>query len=103
MAPYLIVALTSLVAYLFAVKRLGRRPSDLPGALARIADAVGTGLVFALVNLAAAGGLVLGLRALTGRFVSLYPLDDGVWLVVSMLQGWLWRLWRDSRSSQVAS
>src|SRR5437763_237314 len=55
MAAYLIVALTSLVAYLFAVKRLGRRPSDLPGALARIADAVGTGLGFALVNLAAVG------------------------------------------------
>jgi len=59
-------------------------------------------LVPPLVVLGAVG-IREGLRALTGRFVSLYPLDDGVWLVVSMLQGWLWRLWRDSRSSQVAS
>jgi hypothetical protein len=95
MTPYLTVVLTSLVAYLLAVKRLGRRPSDLPRALARIADSVGAGVIFALVNLVAAGGLVLGLRALTGRVVSLYPLDDGVWLVVSMLQGWIWRQWRD--------
>jgi len=96
MTPYVTIALTSLLAYLFAVKRLGLRPADLPGALARVADSLGTGLIFTLVNLAAAAGLVLGLRALTGRFVSLYSLDDVVWLVVSLLQGWLWRLWRDS-------
>jgi hypothetical protein len=95
MTPYVAVALTSLVAFLVAVRRLGLRASDLPRVLARIADLVGTGLVFALVNLAVAGGFVLALRALTGRFVTLYSLDDVVWLVVSLLQGWIWRLWRD--------
>jgi hypothetical protein len=97
MTPYVTVALTSLVAYLFAVKRRGRRPAGLPAALGRLADLVGTGAIFALVNLAVAAGFVIGLRALTGRFLSLYALDDGVWLVVSTLQGCLWRLWRDSR------
>ena len=97
MTPYVTIALTSLVAYLFAVKRLGLRPAALPPALGRLADLVGTGAIFALVNLAAAAGFVLGLRALTGRFLSLYALDDGVWLIVSMLQGWIWRLWRDAR------
>jgi len=24
-------------------------------------------------------------------------MHGGVWLIVSMLQGWLWRLWRDAR------
>ena len=96
MTPYVTIALTSLLAYLFAVKRLGLRPSELPRALGRLADSVGTGLIFALVNLAAAGGVVLVLRAVTGRFLSLYTLDDVVWLVVSMLQGWIWRLWRDA-------
>jgi hypothetical protein len=96
MTPYVTVALTSLVAYLFAVKRLGLRPADLRGALARLADSVGSGLIFTLVNLAAAVGIVLVLRAVTGRFVSLYALDDVVWLVVSMLQGWIWRLWREA-------
>ena len=96
MIPYVTIALTSLVAYLFAVKRLGLRPVELPRALGRIADFVGTGLIFALLNLAVAGGFVIALRALTGRFLSLYTLDDTVWLTVSMLQGWLWRLWRDA-------
>ena len=96
MTAYLIVALTSLVAYLVAVRRLGMRPSDLPRAVAGVADSLGTGVIFTLVNLAAAGALVLGLRALTGRFFTLYSLDDVVWLVVSLLQGWLWRLWRDA-------
>jgi len=95
MTPYVTIALTSLVAYLFAVTRLGVRPTELPRALGRLADVVGTGAIFALVNLAAAAGFVLGVRALTGHFLSLYTLDDAVWLTVSMLQGWLWRLWRD--------
>jgi len=96
MTPYLAIALTSLLAYLVAVKRLGRRPADLPRALARVADSLGAGLIFTVVNLAAAGALVLGLRALTGRFFTLYSLDDVVWLVVSLLQGWIWRLWREA-------
>ena len=96
MTPYLTIALTSLVAYLVAVRHLGMRPSDLPRAVAGVADSLGTGVIFTLVNLAAAGALVLGLRALTGRFFTLYSLDDVVWLVVSLLQGWIWRLWRDA-------
>ncbi len=37
MTPYMAVALTSLVAYFIAVKRLGWRPSDLGRALGRMA------------------------------------------------------------------
>jgi hypothetical protein len=29
--------------------------------------------------------------------------DDLVWLAVSMLQGWAWRLWRDSRGRRTAT
>ncbi len=99
MTPYLAVALTSLVAYFIAVKRLGWRPSDLGRALGRMAESLGTGVIFAVVNVLAAAGLVLGLRMLTNRFFSLYSLDDLVWLSVSMLQGWAWGLWRDSKAA----
>jgi hypothetical protein len=98
MTPYVAVALTSLVAYLIAVKRLGWRPSDLPRALGWMAESVGAGVIFALVNVVTAAGLVLAARALTGRFSSLYALDDLVLLTVSMLQGWVWTLWRDRRT-----
>src|SRR3989442_15855328 len=94
MTPYLAVALTSLVAYFIAVKRLGWRPTDLGRALGRMAGALGTGGIFAVVNVLAAAGLVLRLRMLTNRFFSLYSLHDLVWLSVSMLQGWAWGLWR---------
>jgi len=99
MTPYMAVALTSLVAYVIAVKRLGWRPSDLGPALSRMAESLGTGVIFAVVNVLAAAGLVLGLRMLTNRFFSLYSLDDLVWLSVSMLQGWAWGLWRDSKAA----
>ena len=101
MTPYMAVVLTSLVAYVIAVKRLGWRPSDLGPALSRMAESLGAGVIFAVVNLLAAAGLALGLRTLTDRFFSLYSLDDLVWLAVSMLQGWAWGLWRDSKDRRM--
>jgi hypothetical protein len=99
MTPYVTVVLTSLGAYLFAVNRRRLRTVELARALGRLADLVGTGVIFALVNVAVAAGIVLGLRAVTGRFVSLYSVTDPVWLAVSLLQGCLWRLWHDSRQA----
>jgi hypothetical protein len=101
MTPYVAVALTSLAAYLVAVMHLGLRPSDLGRALGRLADSLGSGVVFALLNVVTAAGLILGLRAATDRFFSFYALDDLVWLVVSVLQGWIWRLWRESTTREI--
>jgi hypothetical protein len=50
---------------------------------------------FAIVNLALGAAMILGVRAVTGRFVSLYLLDDVVWIAVSLLQGIAWSLWRE--------
>jgi hypothetical protein len=79
-----------------AVRRLGLSAADLRRAAVHVADALGSGVVFTLLNLGAAVAVVLALRALTGRFFSLYALDDLAWLAVSLLQGWIWRLWRDA-------
>ena len=101
MAPYVTVILTSLAAYLFALKRRRARTVELARALGRLADLLGTGVVFAVVNLVAAAAIVLGIRGVGDRFVSLYSIADPVWLAVSMLQGCLWRLWHDSRRDAV--
>src|SRR5437879_5759615 len=86
MTPYLAVALTSLVAYFIAVKRLGWRPTDLGRALGRMAESLGTGVIFAVVNVLAAAGLVLGLRMLPDRFFSLYSLDHTVWRLLPLIK-----------------
>ena len=90
------VLLTSLSACVFAVIRLRMPAGGLARALAGMADVVGTGVVFALLNVATGAAAVFALRAATGHFVSLYSLDDVMWVVVSLLQGCLWRLWRDA-------
>lgn len=100
MSPYMAIALTSLAAYILAVAILGLRPADLARALGRMADLIGAGVIFAFVNVVAGTALVLTLRALTGRFVSLYTLDDVAWLVVSLLQGAVWWLWRNSETTR---
>jgi hypothetical protein len=96
MSPYVAIALTSIIASIMAVTYLGLRPSDLGRALGRMAELVGAGVIFALVNIAAGAALSLIFRALTGRFVSLYALDDLTWLVVSLMQGCLWWLCRNT-------
>ena len=97
MTPYVTVVLTSLIAYLFARNRRRLRTVELARALGRLADLVGTGAIFAVVNVVAAAAIVLGIRGVTDRFVSLYSIADPTWLAVSMLQGCLWRLWHDGR------
>ena len=54
--------------------------------------------VFAVINLALAAALILGVRTFTPWFASLYLLDDVMWLIVSLLQGIAWSLWRPDRN-----
>jgi len=89
------VLLTSVLACLVAVTRLQLPAGGLARALAGLVDIVGTGVIFATVNVAVGAAAVFVLRAVTGHFVSLYGLDDPVWLVLSLGQGCLWRQWRD--------
>jgi hypothetical protein len=96
------VLLTSLLAGALAVIRLRLSASGLTRALAGLADVVGTGVVFAAFNLATGAAAVFALRVLTGHFVSLYSLDDLMLIVLSLLQGCLWRLWRDASRTGAA-
>ena len=90
------LAVTSLGAYLVGARR-GWPRARLGWALGRALDCVGLGLVFLALNLLVGGALVLALRAATGRFVSLYVLNDGTILLLSLLQGMIAQWWREAR------
>jgi len=94
-----VVGFTSLAAYGLAVKRLGLSSVGLRSAVGRMLECVGTALVFAVVNFGVAAGIILGVRALTAGFISLYWLGDVTWWVLSVLQGLTWWLWREIGSA----
>ena len=66
----LIVGLTSLGAYLAAMQFAGLRRGDLRGAVMETLECLGLVVIFFLANFAVGTALILGLRALTGRFIS---------------------------------
>src|SRR5438874_6536267 len=89
-----ITAFTSFVAFLIGGRLLGWPAGGLRPAVARTLECVGATCVFALANFAAGAALVLGTRVAGGPFLSSYFLGDPIWLVLSLLQGLTWCLWR---------
>jgi hypothetical protein len=89
-----VTGLTSVCAWFVASRWLRLPTGDLIAAVRRMLDCVGTMIIFTVGNLAVGAALILGLRVLGGRFVSLYVLGDDVWFVLSALQGLTWSLWR---------
>ncbi len=90
-----ILGLTSVVGYVLA-RRHGRlRPSELRGAILDVVDYIGLTVVFVICNFALGLALLLGYRALTGRFVSVYVLNDATIVIVSFLQALVIRRWRE--------
>ena len=87
------LALTSLGAVLICVHRLGLPLDGLCHSALRLVDCIGLGLLFLAVNLAIGALMVLGLRIATDSFVSLYVLNDGTILVLSLLQGLIVHSW----------
>jgi hypothetical protein len=92
-----IVALTSLGAFLVATWRLGLRRDGLPKAIGQTLECLGLAVIFLAANLAAGMVLVLGLRAVTGQFISIYGLSDITVAALSLLQALLLQHWRRSR------
>ncbi len=90
----LIVGLTSLAAYLAATRFAGRRRADLQGALKETLECLGLVVIFFLVNFAVGTALILGLRSLTGQFISVYIVNDATLAVLSLLQALVFYRWR---------
>ena len=91
----IIVALTSGGAYLVATRRNGLRRSELPGAVTEALAYLGLAVVFLLANLTVGMALILGLRALTDRFISVYVVNDSTLAILSLLQALILHCWRE--------
>ena len=90
----LIVGLTSLGAYLAAMQFAGLRRGDLRGAVMETLECLGLVVIFFLANFAVGTALILALRGLTGRFISVYVVNDATLAVLSLLQALVFHRWR---------
>jgi hypothetical protein len=88
------VTATSLAGCLVAVRWLGLPARGLRVAAGRMLACLGLTFVFTCANLLVAGAVVAASRVLLGRFMSTYLLDDGVWIVLSLLQGLTLSFWQ---------
>jgi len=96
----LIVGLTSLGAYLAATRFAGLRRGDLRGAVMETLECLGLVVIFFLANFAVGTALILALRGLTGRFISVYIVNDATLAVLSLLQALVFHRWR-ARSTRL--
>lgn len=94
LALAIIVALTSLGAYLVATRRLGLPPADLRRAGVRTLESVGFIVVFLVANVAVGTVGILAIRHLTGHFITAYLISDITLVVLSVLQALCFQWWR---------
>ena len=88
------VVLTSVVAYFLATWALGLQPRSLRSAITEALELFGLSIVFLVANLAAGMCLILGARALSGRFLSVYWINDSTLGLMSFLQAIVFHCWR---------
>src|SRR5262245_28062151 len=89
-----IVALTSSGAFVIGTSSLWLNWPAFGLAVGEPHECVGLAVVFLVVNVLAGVVLILGLRALTGRFISIYWLNDVSLAVLSLLQALVFHCWR---------
>jgi hypothetical protein len=89
----LLVVLTSVGAYAIGRRALGLSVPTLGRALRQTLEVIGLTVVFFVANLGIGLAIVLGLRALTTRFVSVYVLDDASLVALSALQAIVVSCW----------
>ncbi len=89
-----IVLLTSVGAFVVATRGVGLRAAAFPSAVMRALDCLGLAVLFLLGNLGLGLVLVLGLRAITGQFLSVYVLSDATLAVLSLLQALVLHCWQ---------
>jgi hypothetical protein len=88
-------ALTTAVA-LWLGRRRGLALSPLSAAFGRVLECVGLAVLLFAANVLLGMVLVLALRAVTGRFLSLYANTDITLLVLALLQAVLLQAWQET-------
>ncbi len=89
-----LVAITSVGAHALGRKKLGLSGRGLLAALGKVLEGLGATLGFLIINVAGAVLIILVLRSM-GRFVSVYLVNDVVWVALSLLQGLTFQWWRE--------
>ena len=88
-----LVLVTSGGVWLVGTRRLGLPRAALLPAGARMLEAVGFLMVFLALNLGLGGIAILAWRGITGRFASLYLLNDATLGVFSLIQALIFHWW----------
>jgi hypothetical protein len=60
-----------------------------------VLESLGLGVLFLLANLAVGAALILGVRSLTGHFVSIYLISDMTLPILSLVQALVFQRWRE--------
>lgn len=81
-----VVTGTSLLAYLVARRAGAASRVELRAALGTMLESLGLLVAFLVLNVVVAAGAVLLVRGTTGRFVSIYVVDDLFLVLASLLQ-----------------
>jgi len=85
---------TSLGAYIVGTRGLALSRDKLTPAIIEMLESLGLTVIFLFVNLAVGMTLVLGLRTLAGKFISIYWLNDTSLVVLSLVQALAFYHWR---------
>ena len=88
-----LVLVTSGGVWLVGTRRLGLPRAGILPAGARMLEAVGFLMVFLALNLGLGGIAILAWRGITGRFASLYLLNDATLGVFSLIQALIFHWW----------
>ena len=88
-----LVLVTSGGVWLVGTRRLGLPRAEILPAGARMLEAVGFLMVFLALNLGLGGIAILAWRGITGRFASLYLLNDATLGVFSLIQALIFHWW----------
>ena len=90
------VVVTCALAYAFGAVRLRLPRLALGRALAYVLDLLGLTMAFFAANVVVGASVLLALRHLAHRIVSLHELNDLVLAVLSLLQAIVFQSWRAS-------
>src|SRR5688572_13284860 len=89
----LIVAITTSIAYLAGRRFVASSRMSLADAVRGLMECIGAFLIFLCLNVVSGVALILLVRSITPRFVSLYALQDVLLIILSAVQGLLFRFW----------
>ena len=91
-----VAVLSTVLAVVFAQRRFRWPRRSLATAAGKVLECVGATVVFCVLNAVVGAAVILGARAMSGRFVSFYLGADHTLVALSALQALLFQWWRES-------